>query len=57
MQAGQAYPGPVFLRSGVTSPNPCRSVEQPMKSQSGVYWNNAEQVLQSYAQSDVQYSH
>ena len=23
-------------RSGITSPNPCRSVEQPMKSQSGV---------------------
>ena len=31
--------------SGVTSPNPwasSRSLEQPIKSQSVVYWNNAE---------------
>ena len=31
--------------SGVTSPNPwasSRSMEQPIKSQSSVYWNNAE---------------
>ena len=41
--------------SGVTSPNPwasSRSVEQPIKLQSSIYWKQ-EQVLQSTAHSDV----